>query len=110
MFSTFIVIIGCDLTSKSSNAAEENIKYFKNLKVIDLRGDDFSEFKNSIGRDGFEAIFQNAKYLTNLEVLSLEGNINNQKIDNKITPELSHLIYNNIKYLKSLREVNLGSK
>lgn len=54
---------------------------------------------------GCEAIYNNAKYLSNLGIKNLLSNKELKKIECWITSESREVMYENIKYLKKLKEI-----
>lgn len=52
----------------------ESIVFMKDLKILNMTGNDENKIDCLIGDVGCKAILKNAKYITNLEKLSLDSN------------------------------------
>lgn len=86
---------------------KNNLKYFEELKVFDLRSKNGDKIGNAIRDAECEAIFNKAPYLRNLKELYLVCNREKIRIGCRLTNKSVFVIVKNSEYLKNLTALGL---
>lgn len=104
-------MIECEVSFESISTWKKNLKYFSNLKELNLDSKySILNQGNSVNNEFCETLFRSLKYITNLEVLKLTSNKRCLlKLENGINELSSPTILKSAVFFKSLKRLSILS-